>query len=539
LTHIARYVEISGYTLPHLCRLPLEEAYSIVNTWKSTLSALEAPLQQILHRLHLLIALGMGYISLQRTTSTLSGGENQRARLAKQISGAITGCLYILDEPTMSLDRYNRDKVHKALGALKNLGNTLLIVENDLHTLQLADHILEFGPHSGKGGGQIVAEGALSHIMQNPHSATRQYLIREHPLSPPSQRRRGKGVIAIEKSAQGREIYNPEDFRRYISKLHDIPFSIPTQTLTCITGISGSGKSTLMRELIYGAAKRAIAEDRDSIEHLGATLSGFSQFERVIYLSQASIGQTARADVATYMGLLTLLRELFVHLPFARATGLNLHNFSYNHKDGMCTTCKGLGKQTLLLQFLAPVEIPCPACGGFRLNPLSLEARFKGKHLGELLQCSVEELSTLFSAHPKVMQIVDRMIEGGLGYLQLEQGISTLSRGEAQRLRLAREFAKHPIGSCLYLLDEPTRGLHFTETHLLIRLFETLITQGHTVIMIEHNLEMIILSDHLIELGPGAGDGGGRIIAQGTPEEVSQMTHSQIAAYTPEEGVGI
>jgi excinuclease ABC subunit A len=511
---LARHVEIDGVTLPKLCSMPIEEAYAFISTWPKTF---EEPLKQALSRLKLIVDIGVGYLALDRRAPTLSGGEAQRIRLARQLGSGLTGCLYVLDEPTIGLHPYNNEKLNAALHQLKALGNTLLLVEHDPLTVQLADYLLDFGPKAGKQGGQIIARGSLEEIKNDPHSLTGQYLSGKKKIAIPKKRRVGKDKISIENA----NLHN----------LKQLKLFIPSQAFTCITGVSGSGKSTLMSDLLRPAAQKAITSRQDSIEYLGTSFSGFSSFDKLLCLEQDPIGQTNRADVSTYVDLLTPLRQLFASLPLARAKGLEPKYFSSNHKKGMCTTCQGHGTKTIELQFLPPIKVPCEACHGFRLNPLSLEVRFKGKHLGEILQLTPQEALELLPPQKKMVRILQTLIEVGLGYIELGQEVATLSGGEAQRLRLTKELAKRSTGNTLYLIDEPTIGLHSEDVAELLKVFHALVERGNTLVVIEHNLDLIASSDYVIDLGPDAGSAGGRIMATGTPEEISRSSISRTAPY--------
>jgi len=517
---LARFVEICNITLPVLCAKPLEEAYAFLKSIPLTQQqkkTLDEPLKQLINRLDLIIDIGVGYLSLDRKAPTLSGGEAQRIRLARQLGSGLTGCLYVLDEPTIGLHPYNNERLNLALKELKDLGNTLLLVEHDPLTVGLADYILDFGPQAGKQGGEIVARGTLEEIKNHPLSLTGAYLSGRKTIPIPHKRRSGEGILSMENAS--------------LHNLQKLTFSIPVKTFTCITGVSGSGKSTLMSDLLRPAAELAISERKNEIDYLGTHFKGFSAFDKILSLEQDPIGHTNRADISTYTDLFTPLRQLFASLPLARAKGLEPKHFSFNHKKGMCTSCQGHGAKLIPLQFLPPVKVVCEACHGYRLNPLSLEIHFKGKHLGQILQLNPCEALEFLPPHRKVVRILKTLIDVGLGYVELGQEVATLSGGEAQRLRLTRELSKRSTGSTLYLIDEPTIGLHAYDVAALLNVFQALVDLGNTLIVIEHNIDLIAAADYLIDLGPDAGSAGGKLIAAGPPEQVANVKTSRTAPY--------
>jgi excinuclease ABC subunit A len=526
LNPLARQVKIRALSLPDLCRLSIDEAALFIDATElhtKNKTFLEETLQQLKQRLHFLRAIGLGYLSLERSAPTLSGGETQRIRLARQLGSGLTGCLYVLDEPTIGLHPSDNERLNLALKQLCALGNTLLLVEHDPLTLQLADKIIDFGPAAGVAGGSITAEGTLEEIKANPASLTGAYLSGTKKIPLPSSRRKADQFLTLRHA----NLHN----------LKDIDVALPLQAITCITGVSGSGKSTLLSDLIQPAAeaalknKRGIAKGVKEITYLGATLEGMNHFDKLLVLDQRPIGHTNRADVSTYVDLLSPLRYFFASLPEAKTRALSPKNFSFNHRKGMCTTCSGLGVRTISMQFLPPVKVLCESCKGFRFNPLSLKVFTKGKHLGHILKMTVSEAIAFLPPIPKVVRTLETLLAVGLGYLQLGQEIATLSGGEAQRMRLSRELAKRSSGNTLYLFDEPTIGLHADDIVKLLAIFEQLIEKGNTVVLIEHNLDVIACADHLIDIGPGSGSKGGRIIATGTPEELAQHNTSITAPY--------
>lgn len=519
LNPLARHVRLNGHTLPEVCAMPIDSAYAFIKEIHLQDRFLIETHAQLKHRLHFLSAIGLDYLSLDRSAPSLSGGEAQRIRLARQLGSGMTGCLYVLDEPTIGLHPHNNDLLNHSLKELCKQGNTLLLVEHDPLTLQIADHIVDFGPGAGKHGGRIVAQGTLSQIKKDPHSLTGQYLSGKKKLPIPKKRRQGKGILKIENAR--------------LHNLKNINVEIPTGIITGLTGVSGSGKSTLMNDLIRPAVQQSLAKRKnpDVVQHMGSTISGISAFNKMLVIDQNPIGHTARADVSTYVDLNAPLRQYFAELPEAKIRGLKPKNFSFNHLKGMCTKCWGLGKRKIEMQFLPPVRITCDSCHGYRLNPQSLQVKARGRHLGQYLQMSVEEALTEIPPIPKAIRILETLISVGLGYVELGQEIASLSGGEAQRLRLARELSKRSTGKTLYLFDEPTIGLHAEDIAKLLTIFQTLADLGNTLILIEHNIDVIKNCDYLIDLGPEAGIRGGEIIACGSPEELAKAPGSLTAKY--------
>lgn len=529
LNPLARNVKINQLSISDLCRLCIDEAAQFIekiNLSKNDHLFLDETLRQLKHRLHFLRMIGLGYLSLDRSAPTLSGGESQRIRLARQLGSALTGCLYVLDEPTIGLHPHDNEQLNLALTQLCSLGNTLLLVEHDPLTIKIADHIIDFGPMAGKQGGKITAQGSFEEIKANASSLTGQYLSGKKKVSLPSFRRKPKDFLRLKEAS--------------LHNLKNIDVDFPIQAMTCITGVSGSGKSTLLSDLLKPAAeaslrgKRGRAKGAKETSYLGATLQGMNAFDKLLVLDQNPIGHTIRADISTYVDLLSGLRYFFASLPEAKARGLSPKNFSFNHRKGMCTSCWGLGTRNISMQFLPPVKVVCESCHGFRLNPLSLKVTTKGKHLGQILQMTVEEALFFLPPIPKAVRILETLISVGLGYLQLGQEIATLSGGEAQRMRLSRELVKRTTGNTLYLFDEPTVGLHADDIIKLLQIFERLVKMGNTVIIIEHNLDVIASADYLIDIGPGSGIHGGRIVASGTPEEIALNQNSPTAPYLRE-----
>jgi excinuclease ABC subunit A len=522
LNPLARNVKIEGMSISDLCKRPIEEICHFIserNISKDKEFFLEEPLRQIKERLGFLMKTGLGYLALDRSAPTLSGGETQRIRLSRQLGSGLTGCLYVLDEPSIGLHPHDNDLLNKALISLRDLGNTLVLVEHDPLTIQIADHVIDFGPGAGRHGGQIMAQGTLGQIEKNPKSLTGAYLSGRKKIPIPPRRRQSNRFLSIHQAS----LHNLKNFSA----------SIPVGAITCITGVSGSGKSTLLIDILQPYLEKALSKRNHKDKQLFASslFSGIEFFDKCISLDQNPIGHTIRADVSTYVDLLTPLRYLYASLPEAKMRGLQPKHFSFNHKKGMCNACWGLGTKNIALQFLPSVKVTCDSCRGFRLNPLSLQVPFKGKHLGEVFKMPVEEARSFFDSIPKVVKILDALISVGLGYLALGQEIATLSGGETQRLRLSRELAKRSTGKTLYLFDEPSIGLHSEDISKLVSILHSLADRGNTVVLIEHNLDLIANCDYVLDLGPGPGPKGGKLIASGTPEEVALSKTSLTAKY--------
>ncbi len=493
LNEAARHVLIHKLSIADLCALSIEKAYEFLQTLKVP-DFLQETHSQSLKFLEFLLSIGLRYLSLNRSAPTLSGGELQRIRLARQLGSGLTSCLYILDEPTIGLHPYNNELLNTALKDLRDLGNTLILVEHDPMTIREADYLFDFGPKAGREGGRVIAQGTIEQIEKNPDSLTGAYLSGRKRIPIPKKRRPFSPDIQIENAC--------------LHNLKNISVAIPKGAITCLTGVSGSGKSSLM-----------------------SYLHKQKGFEKIIVMDQSPIGQTSRADVSTYSEIQPLIRAHFASLPLAQAKGLQPRHFSPNHLRGMCRTCWGLGYKMVDLQFLPAVRISCEACKGSRLNPISLEVKYKGKHFGEILQMSIDEALEWFSAIPKIVRKLQTLISVGLNYLQLGQELVSLSGGEAQRLRLSRELAKRESGKTLYLIDEPTVGLHPEDVLKLLKIFHGLADKKNTLVIIEHNLDVIVNADYLIDLGPDAGEEGGKIIATGTPEEVALVKESKTGKY--------
>ncbi len=504
LNSLARHVKIENCSVADFCKLPINEALAVFGQIKSA-SFLgrdppAAPSPAPLFRSH------RPRVSFARKKrSNTQRWRNPANPLKRQLGSGLTGCLYVLDEPTIGLHPLDNELLNQALLKLRDMNNTLLLVEHDPLTISIADYILDFGPKAGKEGGKITAKGTLPEILKNPNSLTGAYLSGRKEVPIPKTRRKAKTFFTLKHC----QLHNLKNF--------DI--NIPIALFSCITGVSGSGKSTLLHDIL----KPTIEKNIDA-----------TPFNKLIVLDQNPLGQTNRSDVSTYVELLSPLRQLFAAIPEAKAKGLQAKHFSFNHRRGMCPSCYGIGTKAIQLQFLPAVKMPCEACQGYRLNPLSLSIYFKGKHMGQILQMTVKEAREFLDAFPKIVKILDTLIAVGLDYLQLGQEIATLSGGEQQRIRLSRELAKRSTGKTLYLFDEPTIGLHSDDIVKLLTIFHELVSRGNTLVLIEHNLDVISNADMIFDLGPGAGNKGGYLVAQGTPEELVKNKHSVTGRFLKE-----
>ena len=513
-------VTVGGMDIDTFTRMSVTEEIAFVDSLALTEQQLrigERILKEIKNRLGFLQSVGLDYLTLSRASATLSGGESQRIRLATQIGSSLMGVLYILDEPSIGLHQRDNDKLLATLKRLRDLGNTLIVVEHDEDTMRAADYIVDIGPGAGVHGGRVVAAGTPAEVMANEASLTGQYLSGKKKIDTPKTRRAGNGKLLTVRGAQENNLKN-------------IDVSVPLGTFTCVTGVSGSGKSSLVNENIY---KKLGADLNRMKTHAGKhrAIKGEENLDKVICIDQSPIGRTPRSNPATYTNLFNDIRDLFASTPDAKARGYNAGRFSFNVRGGRCEACGGDGQLKIEMHFLPDIYVPCEVCKGKRYNRETLEVHYKGRSIADVLEMTVEEALEFFRDLPKLANKLETLRDVGLGYIKLGQSSTTLSGGEAQRVKLATELSKRATGRTIYILDEPTTGLHTDDVRKLLEVLQKLTDAGNTVLVIEHNLDVIKSADYLIDLGPEGGSGGGTLVACGTPEEVAACEASYTGQY--------
>jgi excinuclease ABC subunit A len=517
-------VEIGGKSINELTALSIEKALSYFSRLKldeeKTIIA-AAVLKEIKARLKFMVDVGLDYLTLDRMSSTLAGGEAQRIRLATQVGSGLVGVCYVLDEPTIGLHKRDNDRLLGILQKLSKSGNTVLVVEHDEDIIQCADHIVDIGPAAGAHGGEVVAQGSLSDIISSERSQTGDYLSGRKSIELPVKRRRYNLRKCVEVKAAAE------------NNLKNIDVKFPLGVFTCVTGVSGSGKSTLVSEILLKALKRRLYQSRGK-PGAHKTVLGTAQIDKVIEIDQSPIGKTPRSNPATYTGAFDVIRKLFSMTREAKIRGYKPGRFSFNVKGGRCEYCKGQGTKKIEMHFLLDVYVTCQSCKGSRYNPETLTVTYKGKNIADVLAMQIEESLDFFANFPTIIRILRTLADVGLGYMQLGQASTTLSGGEAQRVKLSAELGKAATGHTLYLLDEPTTGLHFADIHNLLNVLQRLTDCGNTVVVIEHNLDVIKMADYIIDLGPEGGDGGGQVVAAGKPEDIVKNNNSYTARFLKE-----
>lgn len=519
----ARSVRVGGKTLPELTSMSIEHMADYFENIRfegsQALVATEL-IKELQSRSRFLLNVGLGYLALDRSGPSLSGGESQRLRLASQMGTELTGVLYVLDEPSIGLHQRDNQKLLQALLHLRDIGNSLIVVEHDRETMACADHIIDFGPGAGVHGGKIIFSGSPKEIVHHAQSLTGQYLSGKRRISVPSDRRLPKGWITICRAAE--------------NNLKNIDVSIPLGVLCFVTGVSGAGKSSLIRQILYPALANRLHSARLPVgKH--QSIKNLEQLDKVINIDQKPIGRTPRSNPATYVKVFDLIREVFSWQKDAKIAGYTKGRFSFNIKGGRCESCSGDGMVKVEMHFLPDVYVPCEVCHGTRFNESTLRITYKGKNIAQVLDMTVEEAISLFAHHPKIASILHTLVDVGLGYIKLGQSSTTLSGGEAQRIKLSRELARKNTGRTVYMLDEPTTGLHFEDIQKLLTVLNRLVEAGNTVLVIEHNMDTIKIADYIIDLGPEGGDEGGRVVTTGTPEEVCRIS----ASYTGQVLAGV
>ena len=520
LKHEALAVTVGGKNIYEFCTMPINEELEFIDNLQLTEKEMmigSLVIKEIKERLNFLNSVGLDYLSLSRESATLSGGEAQRIRLATQIGSSLMGVLYILDEPSIGLHQRDNDKLLDTLRHLRDIGNTLIVVEHDEDTMRAADYLVDIGPGAGVHGGELIAAGTPQQVMANENSITGQYLSGKRSIPVPKKRRAGNGKKIT--------VYGANE-----NNLNNIDVEIPLGKFVAVTGVSGSGKSSLVNEILY---KHLCNELNHSKKHTGkfSSIKGIDALDKVIDIDQSPIGRTPRSNPATYTGVFNDIRELYASTPDSKAKGYGANRFSFNVKGGRCEACQGDGIVKIEMHFLADVYVPCEVCSGMRYNRETLEVRFKGKNIYDVLEMTVDEALEFFSSQPKIARKLKTLSDVGLGYVKLGQSATTLSGGEAQRVKLACELSKRSTGKTFYILDEPTTGLHTADVSRLLDVLNALVDSGNTVLVIEHNLDVIKCADHIIDLGPEGGRGGGNIVACGTPEEIVNVESSYTGQY--------
>jgi excinuclease ABC subunit A len=516
----ARHVKVADKTIYEVSAFPLKQTLEFFKTLRlegAKGQVAERIVREIANRLEFLVNVGLDYLALERSAETLSGGEAQRIRLASQIGSGLTGVLYVLDEPSIGLHQRDNARLIDTLKHLRDLGNTVIVVEHDEEAIRAADYVVDMGPGAGEAGGHVVAEGTPDQVIAHPNSLTGRYLSGAQSIAVPRVRnRRDERAVVIEKACG--------------NNLKEADLSLPLGLFVCVTGVSGSGKSTLINDTLYAAAARELnGAAADPAPH--GSIRGLENLDKVVSVDQSPIGRTPRSNPATYTGLFTPIRELFAGVPEARARGYDAGRFSFNVKGGRCEACQGDGVTKVEMHFLPDIYVACDVCHGKRYNRETLEVRYRGRAINEVLDMTTAEAAEFFSAVPALARKLQTLIDVGLGYVRLGQSATTLSGGEAQRVKLSLELSKRDTGRTLYILDEPTTGLHFHDIQLLLNVLHRLRDAGNTVVVIEHNLDVVKTADWVIDLGPEGGDGGGRIIAAGTPEQVAATAESYTGRY--------
>jgi len=518
----ARNVFVGNTSLPTIATMSIENSLKFFNDLDlqgQKAAIAEKILKEIQDRLNFLVNVGLNYLTLERSADTLSGGEAQRIRLASQIGAGLVGVMYVLDEPSIGLHQRDNERLLKTLRHLRDLGNTVLVVEHDEDAIREADHVIDIGPGAGVHGGEIIAQGTMQDIMDSPDSLTGKYLSGREKIDVPTKRNKPKkgGWVTLT-GATG-------------NNLQDVTLKIPTGLMTCVTGVSGSGKSTLINDTFYKIAQRELNNATTNEPAPYKSITGLDKLDKVVDIDQSPIGRTPRSNPATYAGIFTPIREIFAGTQEARSRGYKPGRFSFNVKGGRCEACQGDGVIKVEMHFLPDVYVPCDVCQGKRYNRETLEIRYKGKNIHEILEMTVEDARAFFDAIPAINRKLQTLMDVGLSYIRLGQAATTLSGGEAQRVKLAKELSKRDTGQTLYILDEPTTGLHFHDIKQLLEVLHRLRDAGNTMVIIEHNLDVVKTADWIVDIGPEGGSGGGQIISQGTPEEVAESTVSHTGRF--------